>query len=166
MGSPPLYALTDDLLALYERIEEADGEVSPELAAMLDEASGSFEAKVSNCLARIREWEADARNADDEIKRLHAMKVARGNRAARLRAYVLECMRAAGKTRVDTGVMGTAYVTPPKRRLAVDVAPEALESRFQRVKVEPDKRALGAALDAGEDVPARWVAGEPSLVIK
>lgn len=57
-----------------------------------------------------------------------------------------ETIRIKGQ-RVNVGLVRT----PPS--VVVDVPAELLPRAFQRVKIEPDKKALGAALKRGEEVP-------------
>lgn len=109
-----LYEATDALRIGDEWLEEAGGELTPELEALLDSAEGTFSDKVERVALKVRAFEAEAKAIKEERDRLQARVMARENAAKSLKAYLQRCMEAAGKDKVN-GLLVTVAVqqNPP-----------------------------------------------------
>lgn len=160
-----LYDLAIEYAEIGDAIDDADGELTPEIEARLDALSVSLEAKVDSCCALIREWSLTAEAIREEERRLKARRDALDNRAARLREYVTSCLDMAGRRKV-TSSRFTASVRESRGAVSVtDI--ERLPAAFKFQRVDVDKRALRAALDAGEEVPGAVVEpGRLTLTIR
>lgn len=161
-AKPTLYQLVDSLLAALDQCDRDTGEVPPDVAVVLDIVSGSLADKIEACAAVIARLEAEEAACKEMAASYAAKEKARGNEVARVKSYVLEQMQRAKLAR-SKGAVHTVWLAESKRVDVTDV--RLLEgSRFMRVvpaKHEPDKKAIKAALDAGEAVDgARLVTDE------
>ncbi len=145
-------------------LEEAGGELTPEIEAILEQAEGDLKDKVERVALKVRQLEGMAKAIEDEADRLYARAKARANGAKSLKAYLERCLEAAGLTRVD-GLLVT--VAMQKNAPAVQVPPDAdlAELRaagfpYLRVipeKLEVDKKALlDAAKANAAALPTGW----------
>jgi len=85
---------------LDEWLEEAAGEETPELEALMAELSETTEAKIVNVALYIREQIATSLAIDDEIERLVKRRDARKNAADRLKRYLESWMARLEKTKI------------------------------------------------------------------
>ena len=69
-----LYEIQNDLLNLFDQIEEAEGEITEEQSEQLEIAEGQLESKSIAYYSIIKKEEGTISSIDDEIKRLTAMK--------------------------------------------------------------------------------------------
>lgn len=149
-----LYELADAHRSLFDRIEELDGELTPELEAELDLLFPSLERKIDGCLSVFSEKLRTADALSAEIGRLQALKRSQENAAERLKAYVKNSLIRAGIDKVQTArFVARVQNSPPSAQWNGDPA-EAPEA-FRRVKVEFDSRAALAAFKNGESLPDR-----------
>ena len=163
--SAPLWQQSGEVAEILAEIDAADGEVTPELAARLDRAIPSLEAKVAAILGHVRDYDARAEAADAEIKRLTAYRDGQRRQARHWKRYVLHHMLTAGISSLDCAHMGRPRVCPGKPSVQVDDV-DALPPGFVKTTTAPQKALIKRALDAGEDVPgARLSEGDPYLRI-
>ena len=135
---------------LDEGIDEETGEMSNELVAALGQLQEGGRAVVAyslNCRAQ-----AEAVGA--AIKRLQARKRALENKDQRLRDYLREQMARTGVTRIDA-VDATWSARLERDRDESVVVPDGIDlpDELCRIKREPDKTAIKAAIIAGQPVP-------------
>lgn len=154
MNAPAsLYSLVDSFIVALSAIDAETGEVPAETCAALEALTPAIAERLEACAAVVARFEAEAESNDALAKQYHAKSVARGKEAERLRAYMLEQMQRAGipKTR---GASHTVWIAK-STSVAVTCAPEALPAHYRRLvpaTIAPDKKALKAALDAGETI--------------
>lgn len=106
----------DELLA-------SGGELTPELAALLDQAEGDFRVKVERVALKVRELLATADAIKIEETRLAQRRKATENAATSLKAYLQRALEAAGETTVK-GPLATVALqkNPPAVRGLVEPA--------------------------------------------
>ena len=163
--SVALYQLTNEYLALAEKLSEGDFDLqtiedSIEASGITDELS--IKAQGIEYVARG----AEAYHAviDAEIARLQALKASRDKVAAGLRAYLKSNMERAGIEKIECPFF---KISIKKNPAAVEILDSlSLPSEYWRVPEPrpvmptPDKAAIKKALDAGVDViGARLVQG-------
>jgi predicted RNA-binding protein with EMAP domain len=165
-----LYELADSIEEIYE---STGGEIdwrSESLQRWIDESS----AETVEALCQfITQMEAEAKVASEEIRRVGAFRercTSRGDWAARL---LLDVLRKLGVRKVDVGTWhvgirkGAASV---KQREGVEIDLGLLDPALVRdipAKQEPDKKAIRAALERGEEVAGFYIAfGEEYVVVK
>lgn len=137
-----LYEHVDDYLQVLdwidenaEALEEAGGELPPELEELLDQVEGDVRQKVErtglvvlNLLANVKEIKA-------ERDRLKALAAGYERQANSLKEYLKVQLQRLGETRVD-GARCKVRVQRASRPAIT--APEGVPPDFQRVRIELD----------------------------
>jgi len=166
-----LYELTGAYARLAELDEEVidpeTGEVTRPFEAALAELEDAIEHKVDGCAKVLKQLEADEEMLKAEEARLYARRKSAEARHKRLKDYVRENLKIAGKDKVKT-LMFTVYLSAAKQK--VDVFDESLipdDLRAEAKKPPPDKKAIEQAIKGGRDVQgARLVMGEQPLTVR
>ena len=156
MSSRTLFEISQDLTALYDRIEALGGDVSDpaveqEIDAWFEALGHERDGKLDNYAALIRELEARAEARRAEARRLADRARRDAEQADYLKNRLVLFFQQHGLKTVET----------PRYRLTVQrsggpapvhlkVDAEALPEAFQRWKVSPDLGALREALERGE----------------
>jgi len=160
-----LYALTNQYLALAEKL--SDGDFDAATIADTIEASGitdEIAEKAQGLEYVARGAEAHNLAIDAEIARLQALKQHRMKVAAGLRGYLLDNMQRMQIERIDCPMFSISIRKNPP---AVEIFDQlSLPAQFMVVPepkppvAAPDKKAIAAAIKAGQDVPgAKLVQG-------
>ena len=148
-----LYELAAEYQAVLDEVADAEGVLDEDLEARLDAIAGSLADKVDSCCAVVRTLEAEASALKAEEARLAERRRTRENEAARVVEYIRECLRSAGLQRVK-GPRFSASLAKTPGKVVLDVEPAEVPSLFAKTEtvVTVDKRAIGEALRAGEDL--------------
>ena len=93
-----LYEIPDRLREIEARIIEAEGEITPEIEAELEEA---FNRKAEYIALLSREAKAEAAAVKQEEDRLRARRTAAEKREKRLKDYLQACMIGADVERIE-----------------------------------------------------------------
>lgn len=153
--SAPLYALGDDLEAVYDALAENGGDLTDELAAALDAAQGAFDGKAERVGLMVRSLLAHADAVDAEAKRLSARAAAAKKAAEGLKGY-LHAQLVRLERREVKGALVTLRVqaSPASARCTIDPAflPAPLTRQIP-ARVEFDARAALAAHKSGVPLP-------------
>jgi hypothetical protein len=147
-----LYEIAADLRGLLETgIDDETGEMSDELTTAL----ATFDGKATSVAAYVLNIEAEVDAVKSAISRLMNRRRALEARGERMREYLSRNMKACGITRIDAkdGTFCVRFYPERDEQLTVDPA-VALPEAFLRIKTEPDKAKLKAAIKAGEPVPS------------
>jgi len=88
MSLPTLYAIGEDLEAVYRTLEENGGDLTPELEKALFSLEGMFEEKAERVALMIRQMQAHAETVGIEERRLASRRKALENGANGLREYL------------------------------------------------------------------------------
>lgn len=139
--STTLYALSEDYLVLVDMLEDPD--VDPQLVEQeLDRITGEIAHKAEAISGLVRWYEglADLRRA--EAKRMADSVAAYDRQAERLRAYLLQHMKATGMSRIDTARFTVSIRLNPPRVEVLE--PMMVPHEFQREKIiiETDKTRI------------------------
>ena len=101
-----------DIPLIYQELEaeldEADGELSPELEAKFNALEGTLEEKHDNIRKLIAYKYAMAESLKPEIERLSKRRQASNNAGDRLRQYLFDVMKTLGRTRIETTLFTSA----------------------------------------------------------
>ena len=116
-----LYNLTENLLAIYDALEENGGELTDELAAALDETDQAIALKADHYASFIRMIRDRAAAADAEIKRLQGIKRVAQNAEKAIRGHIADYMAATGRDRLE----GERCKISLSRRKGLDVDEDA-----------------------------------------
>ena len=153
-----LYGITTTLSHILDRIMESGAdslEVQAELDATLDGLDNALEEKADDYCGLIRELEvrADARVA--EAKRIRALADADANLAQRLKDRLKGAMETTGRLKLTTDRFSLSVAqNGGKQPLEIDpTAVAVMDDALVVLKREPNKDAIRAALEAGEQVP-------------
>lgn len=155
--SRTLYEISQDLLALYERLEDLGGDVSsPEVEQAIDAWFATLDQerddKLDNYAALIRELETRASIRKEEAKRLADRARRDQEHADYLKGRLMDFFQQHGLKSLET----------PRYRLTLQRSggkapvilktddPERLPEAFQRIRVSADLTAIRDALECGE----------------
>lgn len=149
--SATLQELAANLRAQLNAIDPETGEVADSVA--FDIAAETFERKIEACAMAYREILADSKAARDLADHYDRRTVAIEKRAESLLGYMERCMREASQAKVQTPTV-TAWF---KKTDTVEVADLAkLDTKYlvqpEAPPARPDKKAIKAAVKAGEEV--------------
>lgn len=163
MSNLTLYQCAADVQAVLNAHFDSETEAADTLEAVI----GQFEVKAQSVTAYALNTDAEIKAIDEHIKHWQARKKALQNQSEQIKAYLLRQMQAAGIKEIKAD-NGTFTVKIAKNPPSVDVYDESLlPEHLLRVKTEPDKTAIKAALKAGEDVQgARMVTDGERLAIR
>ncbi len=166
--------VSEILARLLDAEERAEGEVTDEVIALEAEwlaVEGERRDKLGAYLAVSDQLDAEAARLRERAACLIAMAKRHEARAERLRDAVKLDLLASGEKKIEAGdYVASIRAGRSKIDVGMDFLPWAVTTGRRdllRVKEpEPDKRAIGEAIKAGQIVTgARMVEGEPSLYI-
>lgn len=155
-----LHEIRGDILSAIERM--LDPEMIEATEHDLESLDIEAEEKIVNCSWAITRLEAEAAEADVIIKNAQAYKAARIKAVERIEADIKITMEVMGVEKIDRP---DCRVTLGSSREKADVFDEGLlPEEYVRVKREPAKTDILAALKLGVEIPgARLGYGERSL---
>ena len=146
-----LYECTADVRAALDAYFEDETERQDTIEAVI----GQFENKAQSVAAYCLNLSAQGDLLEAHIKAMQAKLKAIRKREGSLKQYMADNMKAAGihSIQADNGSFSAKLVKNPPR---VDIWDEAqIPADFMRTKTttEPDKTAIKAAIQAGQDIP-------------
>lgn len=148
-----LYEHAGAYAAAMALLEETDGELTPDIEAILASAGDSLVVSVDRMAAMVLETKANAASFAEEERRFAAKKAAAIKAAANLTETIRAALVVAGEKKVKGArFLVWTQASAPSVVLAEGATPESVPERFRRVKTEIDKAAIGMALKAGEDL--------------
>ena len=166
-----LFDISEDLLALYERLEELGGDVSApeveqEIEAWFEHLGHERDQKLDNYAALIRELEARAKARKAEADRLAARAHRDTEHAKYLKQRLVlffqkHHLRTVETPRYRLTIQRSGGKTP----VVLHAEPEALPPDFQRVKINADLNAIREALEAGATLDFATL-GERSVFVR
>lgn len=157
MTALTLYEIAQEYRADMEKLAELDLDEQT-LTDTLDGMGGDLQVKAQSVACFVRNLEATA----DQIKQAEAAMADRRkaleNRAARIKDYLLASMMVAGVQKIECPLFRMSVRDNPP---AVEVyEPGLIPSEFMRQPeppppppAAPDKKAIAAAIKAGQEVP-------------
>jgi len=144
-----LYQIETEHLALMHEIENAEGEITEEIAAQLEINEGQLQSKSIAYLSVIKGKESFNAQIDEEIKRLQAMKKRNNTLVSNLKNRLLDAVKLFGDFESGLSSFGT------RKSSTVEVENvNALPKEFKVVKVteQADKAALKKAIKEGQEI--------------
>jgi hypothetical protein len=168
MNAPiALYKLADEFLEASRRL--ADLELPDEaIADTLESLRLPMEQKAVSVASFVKNIEASAEAIKVAEEEMRARRTAIENRAKRIRAYLQEQMTRTGTKQIECPYFKLAIMDNPPA-VVID-AESQLPDRFMVTppvpEPVPDKKAIAAALKAGEDVPGAHLERGQRLEIK
>ena len=139
-----LYNIENDYLKLISQIEEAEGELTPELEQALEINEKQLQSKSTAYLQVITTKEGINSAIDIEIKRLQALKKRNGNLVLNLKNRLLEAVKLFGEFEVGFN----KFTTRKSSSVQVEDV-NSLPAEFKTVKVTEaaDKKAKKTLLN-------------------
>lgn len=161
-----LYELTHDYMRAIEQL--ADEPDAQKAADILECIGGALQDKLGNVALYVRTLDANLYMVEQEIARLTIIKDSLSVKRATLVKRMDDAMRAAGITEVAHPLL---KIKRKKNIPACDVYNESLLPAQYMVQPEPpapkpDKRAILAALKAGEQIDGARIVQSDRLVIE
>ncbi len=147
--SESLYDLSNELAVINDEIIDAEGVISEELERRLDDCGLAFNQKVEGVVRWTKNLEGKEAALDAEIARLQNRKKAATNLRGRLKYYLLMCMTAADKTKVEFDLVTIAVQrNPPSCEIT---SPESVPAAYTttRTEIVIDKKRVLDDLKAG-----------------
>jgi len=152
---PTLFQMGADLLAVYDQIDDLGGELPPELEAWFDELATNEAAKLDSYVGLIRQADAEAAAATEEMERWKMRAQARTNLSKRLKDRIKQHLELTGRAKVETvtGRVLAIQKNGGKQPVIVDWLPlEELPERFKKVTITEDRDKIAEALASGEEL--------------
>ena len=109
-----IWQIQQDLLDIFNELEENGGELTPELEDKLNITQSEFKNKIENYLYVIKKTESDINACDTEAKRLTALKKSKQNTVDRLKSIMAKAIEQFGDENKDGNRfidLGTAKIT-------------------------------------------------------
>jgi hypothetical protein len=157
-----LYEIAAEYRQMVEALLATDGDEQT-IADTIEGESFPLEVKAQNAAYAIRTLLANAEAIESAEKAMAARRKAMENRAANIKDYLLYCMTVAGIQKIECPHFSIKVVNNGAS-VAIDddrQIPERFLRKPEAPPPQPDKKAIGEALKAGEVVPgARLVRGK------
>lgn len=118
-----LYKITDDLRSIFNEIELAEGEMTPEIAEELTIKQNELIEKLTNYKNAVLGWKADVDAVSCESKRLSSRKKTLENRIAVLKDRMLDAVKefgCEGKTNKFIELPDARIFTRKSNAVAID----------------------------------------------
>ena len=93
-----IFQISQDLLDVFNELEENDGELTDELEKRLTVSQAEFKTKVEGYTKVIKQAESDIELVDKEIKRLQELKKSKNNAIDRLKKVIAWAIETFGET--------------------------------------------------------------------
>lgn len=149
-------------------LESTGGDVEAADATLATFVAESSDTTLESLCWYLREQGGMAEACTAETKRIAEVKARAETRARWAKEQIGAILSRRGERRAEVGTFTIGTRTGSQSVVAVEeIFPGMLPERFQRMKVEIDKSAIGKALKAGEAVEGfKLQRGPDSLVIK
>lgn len=147
--TPRLYELPGLYYEVGRAIDEADGEVTPEIEGVLAALDATLEDKADGIASLAAEADAEAAYFDAELDRLRKRRDVATRRKESLKSYLHRTLMALGRDKVK-GLRFTVRVqrnSAPSIRWTRDI--DTLPEAFRRISVDVDGTAAREAWKEG-----------------
>ena len=167
MNALHLYEISNQLRAL-EQLGESDDLPAEVIHDTLEALEGDFEAKAVQVAKFIMALEANADAVTEAAKAMARRADRIANRAASIRSYLQFHMQGLQKKRIESPDLVIARRENPPAVIVTEhaVIPEKYFVQPPPLAPRLDKKALKAAIDAGEQIDGVYVERSERLEIK
>lgn len=149
---------------MYE-IEQAEGEITPEIADRLDAVSSNIEVKTQNYAFIIKSYDSNVDAIDAEIERLQTLKQRNKRNIENLKARLKGAMEDMGVEKISTPLITASL----RKSESVEVDDETLvpmEYKNKKVEYKVDKTRIKEAIKSGTSVFGASIKTNTNLQIK
>lgn len=160
-----LYEIRQDHLSLLKIIEDAEGELTPEIENSLSLTEEEFQSKAISYGFVIKGFEDSADIIDREIKRLQVLQQKAINRQDLFKSRLSEAMIQFGVEKIESPTLKLSF----RKSEAVEITDEAsIPSEFYDVKTVStiSKSRIKEIIKAGEEVPGATLIKRQNLQVK
>ena len=180
-----MYQIRGEHLGLLKLIEEAEGELTPEIEEQLTLTRDEFESKAVSYGFVVKMHEDAEEIIDKEIKRLQELKKKSAKRAEKFKDTLDKAMKEFGFEKIKTETLTLSYRSSKPVELAenfdddflnnvtIEVKPKedapaeiAKLIEYFDVNATPSKTRIGDALKTGAVVPGAKITEKKNLQIK
>ena len=164
-----LYEISNELRLAYEKLENGEGinqetgEVDPEVQNALMVTQQNLQTKAIDIGYVIKSFDDEIEIYEREIKRLSEIKDQMKKRKEWLKTNLSNAMQEFGVVELKGKTLKLSF----RKSESVEIDDiDALDDRFKRIKIEPDKTAIKTALKIGEKVEGARLVENQNLQIK
>lgn len=162
MNNLSLYRIDQEYLDILNKIEDAEGELNPELLELIEINENNFISKTANYMGLIKALEGDISLVEGELARLKKIKDTRERLVTKLKESLVQAMEQRGINKLDTPF----YKASLRTSTAVQILDEDnLPNDCYTFKRTVSKTVIKKHLDAGANIPAQLVQNS-SITIK
>jgi hypothetical protein len=157
-----LFNIQEDYSGMMRQIEEAEGEITEEMAAALEINEKDLQKKGVGYLEIIKQKEAFNLIVSEEIKRLQGLKRINDNSIDRLKNSLLNAVKTFGEFTIGT----ITFKTRKSSSLIIEneeLIPKKYKTQIVTTKI--DKAAIKKDLK-NEDIPSAYIQENFNLMIK
>lgn len=135
-----IWKIQQELLDIFNELEENGGELTPELEDKLNITQSEFKNKIENYLYVIKQTESDINACDAEAKRLTALKKSKQNTVDRIKSIIAKAIEQFGDENkngnrfIDLGTAKITVRTSNKVIVNDDFAENLVNSTFDEVR--------------------------------
>jgi hypothetical protein len=151
-----LYEISGDLQMVEAALVDAqDAEATALIEQFLSDLATERDHKIDNYCGLIRELQSRSETRAAEADRIRQLAIVDRNAVERLKERLLDNFVANGVKKVETEHFRvTRAKTGGKASLELDpIEPAEMPERFLVLRLDPNKDAIRAALEAGEEIP-------------
>lgn len=158
-----LYDITQDQQAIVALLEETGGELTPEIEAAMEITLEQLEAKAEGYGKVIFEYKAKEEALATEIARLTAKKKTAQNIQQRMRDRIANALRVFDVDKLEAGTFRFSFRNSERVEIS-DL--NTLPDKFIITEKKPDKKAVLAAIKAGETINGASISTNQTLQIR
>ena len=161
-----LYELTGSIREFMELCAQPEAELDQQIIKdTLEGLDGAYDDKVDGWCKVIKNLDAEAKALKEEAKRLQGRQKAIENNIERMKAALMESLKATGRT--EAGELLKAKIQKNGGLLPVIVDDVEIPEEYQKITIEANKEAIRDALDQGKELSfARYGERGESIRIK
>lgn len=158
-----LYDLTSEHRLICDAIEEAGGEITPEIEAMLAINEENFLTKAEGYAEIIAKYTILAENAKTRKAQCERVQKIAENTVKRMKERIAQAMEEYGLQKVECGLHKFCL----RSSQVVEITDEvAIPNHYKKVEVSVDKKALRADLMTGVVIEGAELKENKSLQIR
>ncbi len=158
-----LFEITQDYLAIYEKLEETEGELSPELEAALQITQQELALKGTNYVHIIKKYEAELAGLKVYEEQIAKLKKRKNKAIEYLEERLLEAVNKFGNIETEIFTITTRKSESVEISFSDTIPSEYLNSK---TTITPDKAKIKEAIKKGIIVPGAELVENKNLSIK
>ena len=163
-----MYQIESDYLAAIEAIEQAEGEITPDMETALAINQVELEVKASNYAMFILEKRGEIQTIDDELKRLTQRKKSINSITQRLEDSIANAMKIYNVEKITTPLVTLSFRASERMEKAVLFDLSAIPKQYltEVTTTEIDTIGIKSALKAGHKIEGFELVKRQNLQIK